>query len=929
MKEKNNGMISFEKLILNGPVVETYASIGTSIYENVYISAADLVARIVENNRNLSVSIKNGFEYEGSNVISFVGRRGVGKTSAMFSFSNILEEYTKSDVYADVRKLFDGKEFMKNVAFYSLDYIDASVMEESEDIFVLILANMFNKAMASGKNDSGRMREYDNRLLFQKFEEVYNNFMALNTKIKEYDEYAPFEKLENVGGGQRIRENFAELVQYFLKMIDNSRDIGQENIDRYLVIIIDDLDMAKRKREDRTYNWGSYKIMSTIYKYLMVPNVIILTAYNHEKLISECIGYNRDQEEGLENYRNRKGEIEQAALQFMEKIFPIFSRLYMPSWKKRDLQEEAGMKIEFKSNKISIPDFINLNLNDEVLSVKNFIFILLAQRTRIYFDIEGKKKHFFEPDTLRTLYNYTQLIMHLKVLTKESIYIDYKYNIKKIKEDCYFRFKEEKLMNIRENEMFDKWLEEPFQRRGPEIVKTVCRDINKLGKEYKVKYASYVRTVKLRNQKLAEVYPEVSDTLDNQNTVYSYAELVHGIYHMTRDNERYSKELVGCILYSYTIHLTEIYTKYRWFKRDITIKKYMTKYRRTKNVVRLSHNEKEILDKIDEYYLILKNMIGPTVCGKWSEYYFPDVRVYVSRTPSLNPKVYGPYILGYIDGIRTPFYVYSDENGEFNAEQIKRLLFVAMMHTEALKWTENNIKWENITQPGKDDDSKDQNPTENLAVGFRIEANQESDLDMTGFFKYTFCYAEFLGRIEKILLSSLETEFRMLKETSSEVDKKTVPEDKYNRIKESIQNIFEKIWEEYYQWDRLYGNMMLPLYSLDVTYNVIKRAFQECQTNPIGGIDIFDNTKISIVSTLFSGMLEKFRKHMHILDEEYRQTKETENFENAFVNCPVYKFIRSYEDQDKDWSDDILQQYLVNMVRSKMLDEGYMDAPEG
>lgn len=929
MNEKNNGMISYEELILNGPVVETYGNVGTSIYENVYVSAADLVAKIVENNRNPAVSIKNGFEYEGSNVISFVGRRGVGKTSAMFSFSNILEEYTGADDYADARRLFDKKEYMRNVAFYSLDYIDASVMEESEDIFILILANMFNKAMASGKNDSGRMREYDNRLLFQKFEEVYNNFMALNTKIKEYDEYAPFEKLENVGGGQRIRKNFAELVQHFLKMIDNSCDMGQDNRDRYLVIIIDDLDMAKRRREDKSYNWGAYKIMSTIYKYLMVPNVIILAAYNHEKLMSECIGYYRDQEEGLESYGNVEKEIEQAAMQFMEKIFPIFSRLYMPSWRKRDLQDENGMKVELGIGQKLITNFDVPMIKESVLPVKNFIFILLSQRTKIYFDIEGMKKHFFEPDTLRTLYNYTQLIMHLKVLTQEGFLVDFKKNIKKIKEDCYFRFKEEKLMNIRENEMFDKWLEEPFQRRGPEIVKTVCRDINKLGKEYKVKYASYVRTVKLRNQKLAEVYPEVSDALDNQNTVYSYAELVHGIYHMTRDNERYSKELVACILYSYTIHLTETYTKYRWYKKNVKKRKYITKYRMMENVVRLSTEEKEIFNKLDEYYLILKNMIGPTVCGKWSEYYFPDVRFYVSRIPSLSPKFYGPYIVGYIDNIRTPFYVKSDENGVFNTAQIKRFIFISMMHTEALKWTENNIKWENITLPGKEDDSTAQNTAENFVVGFRIEANQESDLDMTGFFKHTFCYAEFLGRMEEILLRSLETEFRMLENTSMEVDKKTAPEFKYRRTKDSIQNAFEKIWDEYYQWDILYGNMMLPLYSLDVTYNVIKRVFQECQTDPLGVIDIFDNTKISIISTMFSGMLEKFRKHMRTLDEEYRQTEKTDNFENAFVNCPVYKFIKSYEGQNKDWSNDILQQYLVNIVKSKMLDEGYMDAPEG
>src|SRR5699024_3918397 len=110
----------------------------------------------------------------------------------------------------------------------------------------------------------------------------------------------------------------------------SSNDIGQDYLDRYLVIIIDDLDIAKRKKENNTYNWGTYKIMSTIYKYLMVPRVIILTAYDHERLVAECEEYYIDQRHrfgdrpaGNDEFGNDK--IKSEALQYMEKIFPIFS----------------------------------------------------------------------------------------------------------------------------------------------------------------------------------------------------------------------------------------------------------------------------------------------------------------------------------------------------------------------------------------------------------------------------------------------------------------------------------------------------------------------------------------------------------------------------------------------------------------------------
>ena len=941
MKEINDGMISFEKLILNGPVVEAFKNREDSIYKDVYISAANLVEKIVGNNRNPLISIKNGFEYEGSNVISFIGRRGVGKTSAMFSFSNILTEYTRADAYAEVKNFFKNKELMKNVAFYTLDHIDASVMEESEDVFIMVLANMFSKALAFGKNYSGRMREYDNRQMFQKFEEVYNNFMALNTKIKEYDEYAAFEKLEQVGGGQRIRKNFAELVQIFLKMIDNSEVVNQDTREGYLVIIIDDLDMAVHRREDGSFNWGVYKIMSTIYKYLMVPHVIILTAYDHEKLAAECTGYYYDQKHGNDNgdYTGAEStEIKRDSTQFMEKIFPIFSRLYMPSWRKRDLQDENGIKIDLK-NSSSLCSELGLPKSGEyMLSVKDFILNLLAKRTKVYFDMEGRKKHFFEPDTLRTLYNYIQFIIRLNPCetdNEEEFLSIFKHNIRKLKEDCYFRFKEEQLTNTEEHQMFNKWLEEPFERRGPEIVKTICRDIWKLGKTYKIEYDEFVQKAERKGVSMEELYPDIAEMINNRNSVYSYAELIHGIYHMTRDkkmySQEYSRELVFCILYSYTLHLTEIYTKYKWYKSQISKENYIFYYRkdRGKHEYSKKTGQEDSWTKIGNYYKSIKEMVGPTVCGKWSEYYFPEVVFSRRRLPSLEPIIHGPYFMGYIENARVQLRISSDENGLFSTGIIKGFLFAAMMYTNVLTWTGWNIRWENISRYSNRKEDTEKNKKKDHRIYFNVEPDSESTLDMTGFFKHTFCYAEFLGKMEAILIESLPK--RNDSATRSRYARIPDEEQGYvvSRLIVSIQRAFDEIWEEYYQWDHRYGNMMLPLYSLDITYNVIKRVFLECKQENLGTIILSDHKRESLVYELYSNMFRKFREHMHRLDIGYHQEEADVNFENAFVQCPVYKFVESYKDQEKDWNSDTLQQYLGNIARSLALDEGYMTTPEG
>lgn len=58
--------------------------------------------------------------------------------------------------------LYLGKEAdMGNVRFFSLDYIDASALEESEDVFILVLANMLNylyslKSFSDEYNDNSK-----------------------------------------------------------------------------------------------------------------------------------------------------------------------------------------------------------------------------------------------------------------------------------------------------------------------------------------------------------------------------------------------------------------------------------------------------------------------------------------------------------------------------------------------------------------------------------------------------------------------------------------------------------------------------------------------------------------------------------------------------------------------------------------------------
>ena len=115
--------------------------------------------------------------------------------------------------------------------------------------------------------------------------------------------------------------------------------------------------LPEEKKVTEKENWGTYKIMSTIYKYLTVPGVIVLTAYDYSNLQERCLSF-------FENENGNKGGFEEATLQFIEKVFPIYSRLYMPAL-------ENEIEIDIGSNRWNIlHEFKDKNKQTYFLSQK-------------------------------------------------------------------------------------------------------------------------------------------------------------------------------------------------------------------------------------------------------------------------------------------------------------------------------------------------------------------------------------------------------------------------------------------------------------------------------------------------------------------------------------------------------------------------------
>ena len=358
--DKESNCIYLKDLLNVGIHFDEISQFEKSFFSDVYENAVDIVEKIVIDNRRKGKIVgerrKDQRITSISNVISFIGRRGTGKSSVMLSFQDALRRYT-NDYYQceKYNNIVFGKEAdMGNVRFFSLDYIDASVLEESEDIFILVLANMLNY-LYSLKSFNDDYNDNSKRELISAFERIYEEFLTLKNSIQDREGvYSSFETLINVASSQRIRERFYKLVQQFIKYI--SASTGEVAKECYMVICIDDLDMAhyntqnSNKTKSRINN-KSYEIVNSIHKYFSIPGVIVLTAYNYENLMlqSEKFFIDSDKTANDKGHEKESQQMNSSKLasQFVDKVFSPAYRVYLPSWKKNDFGSSLIRNIVF------------------------------------------------------------------------------------------------------------------------------------------------------------------------------------------------------------------------------------------------------------------------------------------------------------------------------------------------------------------------------------------------------------------------------------------------------------------------------------------------------------------------------------------------------------------------------------------------------
>lgn len=123
--------------------MESVGEMENSPFKDVYRRANAVLSNIVQSTRVKDEGSRR--DEQVANVISFLGERGRGKTSAMLSF------------YFSLNKLH-GEE-PKDVFFCDVSYIDAAMLAENEFIIDVVLAKMWDKFDAFLKEPANVIRD--------------------------------------------------------------------------------------------------------------------------------------------------------------------------------------------------------------------------------------------------------------------------------------------------------------------------------------------------------------------------------------------------------------------------------------------------------------------------------------------------------------------------------------------------------------------------------------------------------------------------------------------------------------------------------------------------------------------------------------------------------------------------------------------------
>lgn len=282
-----------------------------SIFADVYRNAYKITRRIISQNKD-AVTKEQEFceENQVTNVIAFLGERGMGKSSAMLSYAYFLKTFQKD--HAVNKYNFDGQE----IFFYTLSKIDAAMLTDNENLLDVVLAKMWDSF--SEKKSCGEIEEQrykDTWKGFSQLKQIYAEGWKRQDRGSKLQKDSQLAELHMLAQSLNTRNQFAELVKSYLQAMYPRHD-------SYLVIPIDDLDLMRKM---------SYDVLEEIRMLFMTRRIIVLATADYSRLFLDLnneISKELLWEQKIEDEERKK--IREYTENYLGKVLPRNTRVHMP-----------------------------------------------------------------------------------------------------------------------------------------------------------------------------------------------------------------------------------------------------------------------------------------------------------------------------------------------------------------------------------------------------------------------------------------------------------------------------------------------------------------------------------------------------------------------------------------------------------------------
>lgn len=440
----------------NKPVVYGLDNFKESIFKDQLVLFFNHLQRKLEQ-KSIGNTIFN--DIYDNNIITFIGERGAGKTSCMYSALKIVKDAQEKD---DWRAIY-GENFKPKKKIKLLKTIDPSFFDTKHNILEMLVGEMYRELKDRKERNASELNRDALHTLLAQFQETKRHLRFLSTESDPFSQDDELEELDYLSSGAELRDSISQLIQCFLKMTG----------DDVLMIGIDDIDLNVKQ---------AYSMVEKIRKYLILPQVVILFAVKLDQLESVIqLELTKQFKDVLDNEYGSVSDsnISEMAERYLNKLIPLQARIFIPG------------PSTFFERPLIIQD-IEGNVKKEYASIREAVPSLIFAKCRYFFYNTQGTTSLIVPRNLRDLRMLVRMLFVMDDFSKENA--DEKLNVNKSQfkhyffgtwlEDMDMRYKDiaHSLVNETEPTLFNKKVldlldKEYCIRNNHEVVNPVIRNI--------------------------------------------------------------------------------------------------------------------------------------------------------------------------------------------------------------------------------------------------------------------------------------------------------------------------------------------------------------------------------------------------------------------------------------------------------------------